>query len=89
MDLYKLIKEERRSNLLATGKKMPPAFGTADALATLGGLQGVTGADLGPSMPAVGEMLQLKPPGEWRVNPSKQAEPPGKSSVYLSRLHCL
>lgn len=89
MDLCKLIKEELRSDLFATGKKMPPAFGTADALAALGGLQGVTGADTGPSMLAVGEMPQLKPPGEWRLNPSKQAEPPGKSSVYLSRLHCL
>ena len=55
---------------------MPPSFGTADALATLGGSHGAAGAAVATSSSAVGEKMQLKPPGEWRLKPLKDAETP-------------
>lgn len=54
----------------ATAPKPLPAFGTADALAALGASQGVA---VGPS--TAESPSQLRPPGEWRKQAGKSAEP--------------
>ena len=66
-------------------RRMPPAFGTADALATLGGSQAAAAAEtaVAPSTSAMAEKTQLKPPGEWRMKPLRDGEPPSKPNLLF------